>query len=239
MDSPLTGIKAVLFDLDETLIHNTVPFEEVARELYAAFQNDLDHVSADEFWETLWGKAVDMWFMMYDGVLPGDEARRYTFINTLRALGADLDLAPAMLEAADARMVASTHLMEDARPVLGRLREAGFRLGVVTNGYATMQRKKIAYHELGDCVDFVLVSEEVGAHKPAPDIFEAAINRAGCDPENVLFVGDTADTDLEGACNAGVEAVLIDYDGSRAHHAGGGTRYIRRLGELLPLLGLE
>ncbi len=233
------GIQAVLFDMDETLIHNTRTFEDVARETYDAFSEALDPLSFDEYWATLWDKAVDMWCMMVDGALPGDVARRYTFINTLRVLDADPALAPRLLEHTDARILASTQILPDTVPVLTRLRREGYRLGIVTNGFSCIQRMKIDRHRLDGLVDFALVSEEVGAHKPDPAIFGEALARAACMPECAVFVGDTLENDYTGARTAGLEAILIDHDGTRADYPVESGRYIHCLGELLPMLGLR
>jgi putative hydrolase of the HAD superfamily len=232
-------IEAVLFDMDETLIHNTRSFESIARETYDLYSTELEPATFDEYWNTLWGKAADMWFMMIDGVLPGEEARRYTFINTLRALDADPDLAPRLIEHTDTCMLEATRVLQDTIPVLSRLRDAGLRLGIVTNGYSCIQRMKIDRHNLHGLVDFTIVSEEVGAHKPEPEIFKAACVKAACAPERVLFVGDTVENDYIGARRAGLEAILIDHDCTREDYPIESGRYIRRLNELLPMLGLK
>ncbi|GMV91292.1 MAG: hypothetical protein AMXMBFR82_10700 [Candidatus Hydrogenedentota bacterium] len=232
------AIDAVLFDMDETLIYHTRSFKDIARESYERYAAELKPVTFDEYWTTLWDKATDMWFMMIDGVLEGEDARRYTFINTLRALDADPELGPRLIERADTCMLESTHVMDDAIAVMSRMREAGLRLGIVTNGYSCIQRMKIDHHKLHSHVDFAIVSEEVGAHKPEPAIFDAAIAQAACSPERILFVGDTLENDFIGARNAGLEAVLIDHDATRADSPIEEERYIRKLTELLPMLGL-
>jgi putative hydrolase of the HAD superfamily len=232
----LHRIEAVLFDMDETLLENTRSFQDIAFELYAHHSAVLDSVPADEFWEVLWSKAVDMWSMMFDGVLPGDDARLYTFVNTLRALELDTGLAPALLETCDEFIVRATRLYDDTLPVLSQLRRAGVRLGIVTNGYTTMQRKKAGRHRLPEHVDFLLVSEEVGAHKPDTAIFRAALDRARVAPRAAVFVGDMPLNDIDGAHAAGIHAVLYDYHGQRQHETCAAAHRIQRLRELLPLL---
>ena len=61
-------------------------------------------------------------------------------------------------------------------------------------------------------LDGVVTSAAVGARKPDPAIFAAALELAGCAPAEALHVGDTPDEDLAGARAAGIEAVLIDRD---------------------------
>ena len=205
--------RAVLFDMDETLIQHGKSFEEIADETYDAFAEHLKPISKKKYWEVFWSKAVDLWFMVFDGVIDGDTARRYTHINTLRSLGADESLAEPMMHLGETALVECTDLLEDAQRVLKALREAGIITGVVTNGYATTQRRKVAYHELEEKVDFVLVSEEVGAHKPDGRIFEEALRRAGTAPSETLFVGDMPANDIKGALDAGMDAVLYDIGG--------------------------
>ncbi len=206
----LTSIKSVLFDMDETLLSHGRDFRELTNDLFKEFENKLNGIEFTRFSKTLWPKAVDMWFMMYDGVLPGAIARQYTITNTLRQLEVDLDLAEPMMERWDELFVTNTSMMDDAESVLAELRAGGIRLGIVTNGYSEVQHRKIDHHGLEPMVDFVLVSEDAQSHKPDPGIFENALQRAGTAPENTMFVGDTPHTDIEGALATGMIPVLID-----------------------------
>jgi putative hydrolase of the HAD superfamily len=232
-------IAAVLFDLDGTLIEHGRDLRDLCRETFDAFAEDLTPVTWDEFWETFWPKNHDTWYMMVDGVLAGDVARLYSFINTLRAFRADERLAGPMLQDWEDRIIAATCLFDDALPVIGRLRSAGLRLGIVTNGYTTMQIRKIRHHSLETRLDFVLVSEAVGVHKPDKAIFDLALARAEAAAHQALFIGDTPSTDIQGARNAGLHALLMDPHGTWEGVRSDGITKIRRLSELLPLLGLN
>jgi HAD superfamily hydrolase (TIGR01549 family) len=238
------GIRAVLFDMDETLLEHTCTFEELGHKAYSVFEDRLAPVTREEFWETFWEKALDLWQMMFDGVLPGAVARRYGFINTLRTLKVDENLADEMLRVTDGLILESTRLFSETPSVLETLRKAGFTLGIVTNGYTELQRLKLNHHGLCGLVDFTIVSEEAGAHKPDPRIFEIALTHAKSPAAACLFVGDMLDTDIKGARNAGMKSVLIDiggkWDGLRTKPEGVEANWtIKRLSELLPLLGLE
>lgn len=234
-----TEIKAVLFDMDETLLSHARNFRALTVDLYRPFEDRLPGIDYDKFAKTLWPKAVDMWHMMYDGVLPGSVARRYTVTNTLRQLEADLDLSKPMMELWDELFITNTSLMPDAESVLAELRGEGIRLGIVTNGYSDVQHRKIEHHRLGTMVDFVLVSEDAKSHKPDPGIFEQALTLAGTAADATMFVGDMPQTDIEGALAAGMIPVLIDpndkhTNGLPQHRE---PRYrIRALQELLTLV---
>jgi len=234
-----TPIKAVLFDMDETLLSHARNFRELTVDLFGPFEDQLSDVPYEKFAKVLWPKAIDMWHMMYDGVLPGSIARRYTITNTLRHLEADLALAEPMMNLWDELFVTNTSMMPDAEAVLSQLRNDGIRLGIVTNGYSEVQHRKISHHQLELMVDFVLVSEDAKSHKPDPGIFQQALTLAGTDPGATMFVGDMPQTDIEGALATGMIPVLID---PKDTHSKGlpdhrEPRYrIRALQELLKLL---
>jgi len=240
----LRNIKAVLFDMDETIILHSKTFEDVARDVYGEFSDHMPGVSFEQFWKTFWSKAVDMWFMMFDGVLSGEHARRYTYVNTLRALGADEALADEMVDRGDFHLVMCTMMEEDAAKVLHAIKEAGLKTALVTNGYSVTQRKKIAHHKLDEIFDEVFVSEEVGSHKPHPAIFRQALQKLGVKADEALFVGDMPENDIEGAMAVGMPAVHVDVTGKWADIRDGqrraeSTYAITRLADLLPILGLN
>jgi putative hydrolase of the HAD superfamily len=236
--------RAVLFDMDETLIAHGKGFEEIAHETYKAFADQLAPITEKKYWATFWPKAVDLWFMMFDGVIDGDTARRYAHINTLRTLGADETLAEPMMHFGETVLVECADLIEDAHRVLQALRHAGIITGVVTNGYATTQRRKVAYHELEEKVDFVLVGEEVGAQKPDPRIFQEALRLAGTSADATLFVGDMPANDIKGALDAGMDAALYDIGGKwhdirETKGMPEPTYTIKSLSEVLGIVGLN
>jgi HAD superfamily hydrolase (TIGR01549 family) len=232
------NVTTVLFDLDGTLIEHTQDIRDLCRDTFYAFADRLAPVTEDEFWETFWPKNHDMWYMMVDGVLSGDVARLYSFINTLRALRADEHLGEPMLRHWENGIIAATRLFDDVPPVITRLRSAGLCLGIVTNGYTAVQRRKVRHHSLETLVDFVLISEEAGAHKPDRAIFDLALAQAQAAAQQALFVGDTPPADIKGALSAGLHAVLIDPRDTWTEVRDVQVPKIRRLGALLPLLGL-
>lgn len=232
------NIAAVLFDLDNTLIEHTRDLGYLCAETYGAFADKLMPINQEEFWETFWPKNRDMWYMVVDGVLTGDAARLYSFVNTLRSLNADDRLGGPMLDDWEGRIIAATRLFDDALATMGRLRLAGKRLGIVTNGFTTMQTRKIRHHCLDAHVDFALISEQVGAYKPDKAIFDLALAQAEVTARQAVFIGDTLSTDIEGARNAGLHPVLMEARHTGAEVEGDEVPRIRRLKELLPLLDL-
>lgn len=91
---------------------------------------------------------------------------------------------------------------------LKRLRAAGWTLGLVTNGMVDNQEGKIRQTGLADLVDGWVVSEEVGARKPDPVIFNALAARLDC-PLEGWMVGDSLEMDVAGGHAVGLKTVWI------------------------------
>jgi putative hydrolase of the HAD superfamily len=100
----------------------------------------------------------------------------------------------------------------DAPPALAELRGLGARIVCVSNWDYSLP-EVLERVGLADGLDGVVTSAAVGARKPDPRIFVAALELAGCPAEEALHVGDTRAEDVEGAHAAGVRALLIDRSG--------------------------
>jgi len=98
----------------------------------------------------------------------------------------------------------------DVRPCLDRLEAAGLKLGVVTNGPYDLQCAKLDASELRGYFGAFLVSRQVGILKPDPRIFTLVLAELGARPEESVFVGDTPKTDIVGAHAAGMRAVWLN-----------------------------
>ena len=102
------------------------------------------------------------------------------------------------------------HLFEDAADTLLRLKAQGYALGILTNGPAVQQHRKIDLAGLRHIVDLVMVSGEEGVAKPQAEYFRRAAARLGLAPSQCLMVGDHPQNDIEGALSVGMKAVFID-----------------------------
>lgn len=99
----------------------------------------------------------------------------------------------------------------DARPALASLRALGVRTICVSNWDYSLP-EVLERVGLGDAFDGVVTSAAAGARKPEPEIFEVALEAAGCDAREAIHVGDSTE-DVIGARGAGIEVLRIDRDG--------------------------
>jgi len=103
-------------------------------------------------------------------------------------------------------------LYDDVLPTLKTLKKRGLIVGLITS--LTKDMNLICRNlGLAPYLDFVVTSEEVGANKPEPPIFLAALDRAGVNASEAVYVGDQYETDVVGARGVGIKPILIDrYD---------------------------
>lgn len=157
-----------------------------------------------------------------------------------RQLGAELD--DAQLERWFAiqheRRARDFRLRPGVVDTLASLRARGLHLGIVSNIDEDDLHHLIDRGALREHFDSLLSSEAAGSCKPDPRIFALALERAGCAPEEALFVGDSLPADVAGANQAGMRSVLLWHrddkpppaDRARPRHV------IRTIPDLLPLV---
>jgi HAD superfamily hydrolase (TIGR01549 family) len=97
-------------------------------------------------------------------------------------------------------------LYPDVRACFSALHAEGIEV-VIAGNQPPQARNALAAMGLG--VDRILISDEIGVHKPAPEFFTAVAELAGVAPEHVAYVGDRVDNDVLPARRAGMSPVLV------------------------------
>jgi len=109
----------------------------------------------------------------------------------------------------------SWRLHDGAETVFRKLRDRGLILGLGTNYDSRIWSVIAGMPALAELRDRVVVSAAVGYRKPAQEFFQEVIRQAGCEPREVLFVGDDRDNDYDGSRAAGLQALLIEREAGR------------------------
>jgi putative hydrolase of the HAD superfamily len=209
-----TGLRAIFFDVAGTLI---VPRERIGQSyarLARDYGLDVDGHAVGAAFRRVFNAAPGMAFG------PGHDARalrnlerewwRRVVADTFAEFGPfrDFDAYFAALFdfLADA---ANWQADPEAAPLLARLKERGFTLGVISN-FDYRVYGILHGLGLGAYFDSITISSEAGWAKPAPEIFNSALGRHAIAPAEALHVGDSDQMDLAGAQAAGIAAILID-----------------------------
>jgi putative hydrolase of the HAD superfamily len=119
---------------------------------------------------------------------------------------------------------------------LHRLRSAGVKLGLVTNGGSEGQRVKIDRFELAVHFDYIGIEGEVGYGKPHRRAYESALRRLRATPDQTWMVGDNLEWDVSGAQAVGIYGIWLDKhgDGLPRDATARPDRIIRSIAELVP-----
>lgn len=222
-------IKVITFDLDNTLwdVDPALRRAEDAQNgwLRAHRPGAIDGISHEDLWELrkqLWREHPEL-------------AHNVTAMRKclLRELQERAGYSPAQAAAgAEAAFFAfleerqRVELYAEALTVL-ELLAGRFRLGALTNGNADVYKT-----DAGEYFDFAFLAEEVGASKPAPDMFHAALELTGASAREVLHVGDNPEHDVLGALNVGMRAVWLNAGGEPWTHGPTPDATIADLAEL-------
>jgi putative hydrolase of the HAD superfamily len=203
-------VRAVLFDVDDTLVDHRSAQRAGLAALLAA-----DGLDADEAAQARWGELVDATFARYlAGELSFVEQRRVR----IRAMtGRELDdgEADSWVARNVAGFEAALTVFDDVLPTLDRLRAVpGLRLGAFSNVDGDFTRRKLGLVGVLDRFDVVLGVEEVGAPKPAPEPFWALCRALGVEPSEAVHVGDRWSVDAASARAAGLTGVWLDRPGA-------------------------
>jgi putative hydrolase of the HAD superfamily len=224
-------MKAILFDLDDTLIPER-PAIEVG---YAAVAERVWGASSPERVTLLWEAARAVWlagrptayakrvhFSLGEALYgefvapePDADALR-AFVPTLHAEAFEAVLpaqargsSPELVELWNTTRMGALTRYPETESVLERW-SARLPLALVTNGASRLQHAKLGATGLEAYFNAVVVSEEVGIGKPDPAPFQAALDELQLTPGDVVMVGNDLDRDVAGARNAHIRPIHVD-----------------------------
>jgi 2-haloacid dehalogenase len=225
-DSPLAGIKACLFDAYGTLFD----FAAAARGCRDVLGADADTLTAlwrDKQLQYTWlrsleGHYADFWQVTGDAL---DFA--------LETLGID---QPGLRDRL-MTLYLTLETFPEVPATLRRLRQAGLRTAILSNGSRKMLDAAVTGNKLEALLDAVLSVDEVGVYKTHPKVYRLAVDRLGVPAAAIAFQSSNA-WDAYAASAFGMRVVWCNRYGQRRERLPGNPdREIRTLAELPPLVG--
>ena len=237
------GVKfrAVIFDLDDTLVWDEMISRQALIETAdrGAAVHGLDAgrlmSAAKQAGDTLWRahapveRCDELGIVAFEGMwghFHGEEDyvrhlrewtpqfRRAIWEHALQEQGMeDGKLAEQLGEFFRLRRRELQDRLPGAEQVLHTLQQAGLRIGLLTNGAASVQREKIETSGLGMYFDAAVVSGELGTGKPEPAIFQHLLGRLGVEARESLMVGNSLSRDVIGGQRAGLHTCWLALEG--------------------------
>jgi putative hydrolase of the HAD superfamily len=209
--------KAVLFDMDGTLLMSAQRSDQSWQQVCFQFAPRLGLPAEDLF------RALHEGIAAYRNDIEGDtEKQRRDRLDPFAVRTETVQAALTELDRGDmtlaTEMVRAYELLRDeylapvphAIETLEALRARKKRLGLLTNGNATYQRRKIERHHLAPFFDCILIEEEFGMAKPDPRIYLAALEQLGVTPREAWMVGDNLALDVGAPQQPGIVGIWFD-----------------------------
>ena len=203
----------ILIDLDDTLWDFRKNSKIAMQEIFNDYELINYYDSFESFYCIYMEKNHQLWEQYAKGEVTKDFLSLERFLYPLRIVGnEDVELAKKMGDDFLHRTAMQSNLVDGALEMLEYLRSKGYILSIISNGFVEVQYTKLRRSGLLPYFSNVFLSEEVGYQKPDVRFFQTVLERLKARPTECLVIGDNLQTDIQGAENANINAVLYCSD---------------------------
>ena len=198
-------IKLVAFDLDNTLYD----YDMCNRASESALFYELTHqFKVDK----AYGKELLKNAKKYVKNLLGNTAASHNRLLYMQNICEQLGVNPVVYARTLYDIYWNTFLSEMklfdyVLPLFEDLKRNEIHIGILTDLTAYIQYRKIERLDIGDYINYLVTSEEVGEEKPSAKMFDCLMKKSGCGPDNIIMIGDDEKRDIIGAVNCDIHAI--------------------------------
>lgn len=205
--------KDLFFDLDHTLWDFETNSKETIQELYNTHRlADLGIVDFDGFYSTYSAHNHRLWDRYTKGFIKQEELRwKRVYLSLLDFKVANEPLAKQMSQAYLEILPNKKHLFPYTIEILEYLKQKDYKMHLITNGFESVQFKKIKNSGLQDYFIEVITSEASNSLKPQKEIFEYALKNANASVEKSIMIGDNESADIQGGINMGMDTIFVNH----------------------------
>ena len=235
--------KAVFLDWDDTIGDFHGAADLALAQMYEKYQLDRYFASLDEFVGLYKPHNLELWAKYGEDKVTKEylSLDRFLFPLMHGSLYPNGETAQvvrlAMTMSDDFLALTTAHfsLLPGAEELVRYLAEK-YPLTIVTNGFIEVQYEKFDKSGLKDYFSHIVLSEEVGCQKPNPRIFEEALRMNGLQAEEVVMIGDSWNSDIQGAINAGIDQIWIRKSKDPLPEGQSATYLVQSLSEVMEIL---
>jgi putative hydrolase of the HAD superfamily len=203
----------LFFDLDHTLWDFDANAMETLADVYKLLNLQAAGVHDFELFckHYLHHNAV-LWDRYHHGYISADDLKWKRMWRTLLEfkIGSE-ELAKKMSSEFLELLPTKQNLFPYTHEILKHLKEKGYILHLITNGFEKTQWRKLTNSNLGQYFEEVITSEKSNSVKPNKEIFEYALNITGAAIKESIMLGDNLDADIKGAMNAGMDSIFVNH----------------------------
>ena len=209
----LQNISDLFIDFDDTLYDTHGNAVIALHELFDLLVLERYFPCPDVFYDEYWKANIDLWTRYSRGEITRDYLILERFRRPL-SFGEGINADDAYcLEASDRFLdfcSSKPGLVDGAKELMDYLRSKRYRMHMCSNGFHEVQYKKLRSCGLYDYFDTIILSEDAGYNKPAPEYFDYALRQSGASRETTLMIGDNFQTDILGAKRAGLRVAYFN-----------------------------
>ena len=205
--------KDLFIDFDDTLYDTHGNAVIALRETFEVFHLERFFTDPQVFYDAYWLANIDLWTRYSKGEITRDHLIVERFRRPLSE-GKGLEVTEALCLEINDRFLdfcsSKPGVIDGAHELMDYLKSKGYRMHMTSNGFHEVQYKKLAACGLRDYFDTIILSEDAGVNKPSPAYFDYALRQSGASRETTLMIGDNLQTDILGALNVGIDALLFN-----------------------------
>ncbi|MDP5105773.1 MAG: YjjG family noncanonical pyrimidine nucleotidase [Polaribacter sp.] len=209
------NIKHVFFDLDHTLWDFEKNSDLTFRKVFEKQNITLD---VNRFLEIYKPLNLEYWKLYREEKVTKQELRYGRLKKTFDAVNYTIsdDLIDVIAIEYIDFLPHFNHLFDHTFEILDYLKDK-YQLHIITNGFEEIQTKKMQSSNILHYFNAIITSESVGVKKPNPKVFNFALTSANALKENSIMIGDSIEADIQGALNAGMQAIHFNFDGEQVN----------------------
>lgn len=205
--------KDLFIDFDDTLYDTHGNAVIALSETFDYFHLDRYFEDPQVFYDAYWTANIDLWTQYAKGEITRD----YLIVERFRrplSVGKGIEVTKELcLEISDKFLdfcASKPGVIDGAHELMDYLKRKGYRMHMCSNGFHEVQYKKLDACSLHDYFNTIILSEDAGVNKPSKDYFDYALTVSGANRKTTLMIGDNLQSDILGALNAGLDAMLFN-----------------------------
>lgn len=205
--------KSIFIDLDDTVWAFTENARDTFRDMYVKYRFERYFHSFDHFYTLYYKRNLELWTEYGDRKITKDELNEQRFSYPLLQVGVDdKSLVKAYSDNFFAEIMYKKTLMPYAREALEYL-ASKYNLYILSNGFRELQEQKMRSSGVDKYFKKVILSEDIGVHKPYPEIFHFALSATQSEVRTSLMIGDNWENDIVGAKGVGMGHIYYNIKG--------------------------
>ena len=202
-------MKAVLFDVDDTLYDQVIPFQKAYEQLFKEYYT----LPLEELYRRSRYYSDEVFEATQRGEMSMNAMYIYRVKKAFESFGVSITDGDAL--AFQSLYAANQKKLEVSKTMRGIIELCGqhnILMGVITNGPSQHQWNKVRALNIEDWIpkEHIFVSGDIGVSKPHIEIFNHVEKAMNLIPEETLFIGDTFHSDIVGAKGAGWKAIWLN-----------------------------